>query len=466
MSSAATPRAGWIARRAARRRPDKQATRLARGILPRGLLGRTVLIVLLPLVALQAIALQLFYGSHLDVISRRLSAGLAGDVAFVAHLIETAGEDRRALILREGNWRLGLALGFEPGARMDTPPARPAWSALLPLERDLEEALRERTPLTFDADWTSDPAAIVIRVQLAEGVLSVEAPRKRLFSTTLVVFVLWMVGSAVLLALVAVLFMKNQVRAIRRLAEAAEDFGLGRDTGPIKPEGAREVRQAAHAFNAMQGRISRFVAQRTDMLAGISHDLRTPLTRMKLQLAMLPRAPDTEEDVAALAQDVEEMGRMVESYLAFARGEGTEQPKPTDLAALLRDEAEKARRSGAAVEVALPDAFELSLREGALRRAVGNLLDNARRHASSIALGLVAREEGRRRWAEITVDDDGPGIPEAEREEAFRPFASGSTTGTGLGLAIARDILRAHGGEITLEQSPTGGLRARLRLPL
>lgn len=448
-------------------RPDKRAARLARNLLPRGLLGRTVLIVLLPLVALQAVALQLFYGNHLDVISRRLTAGLAGDVAFVAHLIETETEERRALILREGNWRLGLALGYEPGARLETPPApRPAWSALLPLERDLDEALRERTPLPFDADWLSDPAAIVVRVQLADGVLSVEAPRKRLFSTTLVVFVLWLVGSALLLALVAVLFMKNQVRAIRRLAEAAEDFGLGRDTGPIKPEGAREVRQAAHAFNAMQDRIVRFVGQRTEMLAGISHDLRTPLTRMKLQIAMLPRAPETEEDIAALSQDVEEMGRMVESYLAFARGEGTEQPKPSDLAALLREEAEKARRSGAEVALDLPEGgLELPLREGAIRRAVGNLLDNARRHADRIALGLAAREDGPRRWADVTVDDDGPGIPEQEREGAFRPFASGSSTGTGLGLAIARDILRAHGGEITLEESPLGGLRARLRLP-
>jgi two-component system osmolarity sensor histidine kinase EnvZ len=277
--------------------------------------------------------------------------------------------------------------------------------------------------------------------------------------------VIWLGGSAILLALVAALFMKNQVRAIRRLSEAAEDFGLGRDHGPIKPEGAREVRQAALAFNAMQGRISRFVSQRTEMLAGISHDLRTPLTRMKLQLAMLPRSAEADADVAALSEDVEEMERMVESYLAFARGEGTEQPRPADLAALLRDEAAKARRSGAEVDCDLPEALLLPLREGALRRAVGNLLDNARKHAGRIELRLSEQRVGSRLWAEITVDDDGPGIPETERAEAFRPFASGSSTGTGLGLAIARDILRAHGGEIFLEESPLGGLRARLRLP-
>ena len=436
------------------------------GLLPRGLLARTLLIMLLPLIALQAVALQLFYGGHLDVISRRLSAGLAGDVAFVAHLVDHATDAARAQILREGNWRLGLSLGFEPGQQLGTPPTRPAWMPFLPLEEDLDHALRERMSFAFDADWQSDPQAIVIRVQTQTGLLSVEAPRKRLFSTTLYVFVLWLVGSALLLAGIAVLFMKNQVRAIRRLAEASETFGLGRDTDPIKPEGAREVRQAAVAFNAMRERILRFVNQRTEMLAGISHDLRTPLTRMRLAIAMLPQSPETAEDLAALNQDLEEMERMVESYLAFARGEGLEAPCATDLVELVEEMAAKARRSGAELAVDAPESLTLPLRADALKRALGNLLDNARRHAKRIAIGVVALQEAGRGWAELTVDDDGPGIPAAERAEAFRPFTSGSATGTGLGLAIARDIVRAHGGEIMLEESPMGGLRARLRLPV
>jgi len=436
------------------------------GLLPRGLLARTLLIMLLPLIALQAVALQLFYGGHLDVISRRLSAGLAGDVAFVAHLVDHATDAARAQILREGNWRLGLSLGFEPGQQLGTPPTRPAWMPFLPLEEDLDHALRERMSFAFDADWQSDPQAIVIRVQTQTGLLSVEAPRKRLFSTTLYVFVLWLVGSALLLAGIAVLFMKNQVRAIRRLAEASETFGLGRDTDPIKPEGAREVRQAAVAFNAMRERILRFVNQRTEMLAGISHDLRTPLTRMRLAIAMLPQSPETADDLAALNQDLEEMERMVESYLAFARGEGLEAPCATDLVELVEEMAAKARRSGAELAVDAPESLTLPLRADALKRALGNLLDNARRHAKRIAIGVVALQEAGRGWAELTVDDDGPGIPAAERAEAFRPFTSGSATGTGLGLAIARDIVRAHGGEIMLEESPMGGLRARLRLPV
>ena len=447
-------------------RPDKPLLRGLGALLPRGLLARTLLIMLLPLIVLQGVALQLFYGGHLDVISRRLSAGLAGDVAFVAHLVDLAPEAMRNQVLREANWRLGLSLGFEPGQLLGTPPARPAWMPFLPLEEDLDHALHERMNFSFDADWHSDPQAIVIRVQTATGLLSVEAPRKRLFSTTLYVFVLWLVGSALLLSGIAILFMKNQVRSIRRLAEASEAFGLGRDAAPIKPEGAREVRQAAVAFNAMQGRILRFVAQRTEMLAGISHDLRTPLTRMRLAIAMLPRSPDTAEDLEALNQDLEEMERMVETYLAFARGEGIEAPRTADLVALVEEMANKSRRSGADVSLSLPHSLSLPLRADALKRALGNLLDNARRHAQRIAIALAPVQEGGRHWAELTVDDDGPGIPAADRAEAFRPFSSGSTTGTGLGLAIARDIVRAHGGEILLEESPMGGLRARIRLPV
>ncbi|MCX8134077.1 MAG: ATP-binding protein [Roseococcus sp.] len=446
-------------------RPDKSLARRISTLLPRGLLARTLIILLLPMVLLQAVALQLFYGGQLDVISRRLTGALAGDIGFVASFIEEVTPEQRARMMREGQWRLGLALSYEEGGQLGPVPERPAWSPLLPLEGDLQAALRERLALPFDADWLSDPAAIVIRVQLPGGVLHVEAPRRRLITSTLYVFMVWLVGTALLLALVAALFMKNQVRAIRRLAAASEAFGLGRDGGPIKPEGAREVRQAALAFNAMRERIIRFVAQRTTMLAGVSHDLRTPLTRLRLGLAMLPRTPETEADIAALTQDVEEMERLIDAYLAFARGEGTEPAREADLAALVREAAAKARRAGAAVEVEAPETLPLRLRADALGRALANLLDNARRHAGRIAVAVRPPGGEAPGFAEVVVDDDGPGIPEAERAEALKPFHTGSPSGTGLGLAIAHDILRAHGGELLLEQSPMGGLRARLRLP-
>ncbi len=458
--------------------PGQALSRAARSLLPRGLLGRSILIILAPILVLQLVALLLFYGGHLDVISRRLAGGVAGDVAMVAELIRREPPENRGWIFREASWRLDLNLAFEEGARIQAVP-RPASLPLLPLEEDLDRALAERVRALFDTDWQTDPRSVIVRVQLPDGVLHVEAPRKRLFTATLYLFVIWLVGSALLLSAVAVLFMKNQVRAVRRIAAAAESFGLGRDTGAIKPEGATEARQAAAAFNQMRERIRRFVSQRTDMLAGISHDLRTPLTRMRLALAMLPRHPDTEDDVAALTQDVEEMERMVAAYLAFARGEGTEQARPADLVELVQDVAANARRAGAAVEVEAPGgALVMPLRADAVRRCLGNLLDNARRHARRIAVAVDAvpraamagpggggSGEGAY-WAQVTVDDDGPGIPAAEREDAFRPFQSGAPGGTGLGLAIARDIVRAHGGDLLLEQSPLGGLRARLRLPV
>ena len=443
-----------------------RAGTLLRRFAPRGFLARSLLIILVPLVVLQIVALITFYGGHLDVISRRLAHGVAGDAGMVVELLGRHPEaSERSWIFREAAWRLELTLAFEEGATLGPSQQRAASLPLLPLEEDLENALRERVQLPFDTDWQSDPRSVIIRIQMPDGVLHVEAPRKRLFSTTLYFFVLWVVGSSLLLFGAAALFMRNQVRAIRRLADAAEAFGMGRDIGPIKPEGATEVRQAAQAFNRMQERIRRFVGQRTDMLAGISHDLRTPLTRMRLGLAMMPAA--ARDDAAGLQQDVEEMERLIAAYLAFARGEGTEQPVQSDLVDLVEDVAARARRDGAEVEVTSPGELTLPLRSDALRRCLGNLLDNARKHARRISVAVAAVPRGESgHWAQVTVDDDGPGIPPEQREEAFRPFASFSAGGTGLGLAIARDIARAHGGDIELGASPMGGLRARVRLPV
>jgi len=436
-----------------------------RRLVPRGLLGRALLIILVPLVVLQAIALQLFYGSHLDVISRRLAAGVAGDVAMVVGLLEreTEAEDR-TWIFREAAWRLDLSLAYEAGARLAQTGMRPASMPLLPLEEDLAAAMQERVRLPFDADWQTDPRSVIIRVQMDDGVLHVEVVRKRLFSGTIYLFVIWLVGSSLLLFLVAGIFMRNQVRALRKISAAAEAFGMGRTVGPMKPEGAAEVRQAATAFNRMEDRIRRFVDSRTEMLAGISHDLRTPLTRLRLGLAMLPEA--AREDAAAMTEDVEEMDRLIGAYLAFARGEGVEQPEETDLAMLLRDVVLRQSRGGVAIPYEGPDMLAMELRAGAMRRCFGNLLDNARKHAKRVTVTLTQQPRGQNGiWADITIDDDGPGIPEAAREDAFKPFTSFTHGGTGLGLAIARDIARAHGGDVFLEDSPLGGLRARIRIP-
>ena len=417
--------------------------------LPRGLLGRSLLIVLVPLVILQAVTFTIFYGGHLDFISRRLSFAIAGEIAQTIQLIRRYPADQQytldnALRLFEVPMRLIPDASLEIRPRVNLPG---------PMDDDLAAALELKVRLPFTMDWTSDSRAVLIRVQLDRGVLEVEAPRKRLYPSTIYLFLLFGI---------AALFLRNQVRAIRRLAAAAEAFGLGRDRGPIKPEGATEVRQAATAFNRMQARIQRFLSQRTEMLAGVSHDLRTHLTRLRLALAILPKTPELASDVADMTADTAEMERMIAGYLAFARGEGAEQAQPVDLSALLEDVASAARRTGAAIEIDSPRGLTVHLRPDAARRAVTNLVDNARRHASRVRLSV--HPQGRN--VSVLVDDNGPGIAPDRRESVFKPFESGADDGTGLGLTIARDIARAHGGEIHLEQSPLGGLRARMRLPV
>ncbi len=429
-------------------------------LMPRSLLGRSLLMILIPLIALQAVTFQIFYGSHVDIISRRLTAAIAGEIALTTQLLDRfPGPGNHDWILAAARQRLGLEITLDPGASLTDPRST---NILGPMDDDLEVALNQAFDAPFSMDWTSDPRSVLISIQVADGVVHVVAPRKRLYSTTIYLFVPWVVGTALLLFGIAALFMRNQVRGIRRLARSAEAFGLGREIPPIRPEGATEVRQAAIAFNRMQDRIRRFLAQRTEMLAGVSHDLRTPLTRLRLALAMLPRDEAWREDVTEMTDDVEEMERMISGYLAFARGEGTEQAKPIDLSAMLTDVASAARRGGANIEINVPELLTVSLRADAVRRAITNLVDNARRHATRVMLSAVPRG----RSVLVNVDDDGPGIAAEQREDVFRPFQSGSASGTGLGLTIARDIVRAHGGDISLEDSPLGGLRARVRLPV
>ena len=427
---------------------------------PRSLLWRSLLMILLPLVLLQAVALQIYYGSHLDLVSRRLSGGVTSEIAYTLDLLRQFPDpDDRDWILADAGRRFELIFTLDPGATL---PNTKSINILGPMDDDLTAALKEAFAQPFTTDWVSDPHTVVIRLQMPDGVLTILAPRKRLYTGTIFLFVGWVVGTALLVFLIAALFMRNQVRAIRRLAAAAEAFGRGRDIGMIRPEGATEVRRAATAFNRMQERIRRFLLQRTEMLAGVSHDLRTPLTRLKLALAMLPVGEDTSQDVVEMQADLEEMDRMIGGYLAFARGEGLEQAEPVNLSSVLEEVAASARRAGADVSLDAPAALTLSLRVDAVRRAITNLVDNARRHAGHVA--LAATPQGRA--VTVTVDDDGPGISPERRESVFRPFESSEAGGTGLGLTIARDIVRAHGGEIVLEESPLGGWRARIRLPV
>ncbi|NYZ11726.1 HAMP domain-containing protein [Azospirillum sp. RWY-5-1] len=430
-------------------------------ILPRTLFGRSLLIIVTPVVLAQAVATWIFYDRHWDSMSRRLAFGVAGDIAMVVELLEddpTAEERERTLALAARTTDLIVTL--ETGKRLATETTRSRGMVAETLRQAMIE--RVRRPFTINTELVED--WYEIRVEIPAGVVSVMSPEKRLFSPTTYIFLLWMVGSALVLFAIAIIFMRNQIRPIRRLAIAADGFGKGRDVANFKLEGASEVRQAAAAFLVMRERIQRQISQRTEMLAGVSHDLRTPLTRMKLALDMLGENPEVEE----LKDDVAEMEAMIEGYLAFARGEGAEAVQPTDLTRLLNEVVNGARREGADVQLAAEEQLTLPLRPSATRRCLANLIANARRHADRIWV-----EASRMAGAiEITVDDDGPGIPERNREDVFKPFfrldssRNRATGGSGLGLTIARDVVRGHGGDITLSDSPHGGLRVRLRLPL
>jgi len=429
-------------------------------ILPRTMFGRSLLIVVVPLILLQAIAAWVFYDRHWAAVSWRLSTGVTGDVGLVIEalkLTDTPAETDR--LLETAGAVTDLVFTLKRGDKLHPPP--PPDDALL--GEQLTQAMQGRVDLPYRIGATDDPHGILIQAQLPEGVLAVEVPGKRLYSPTTYIFVMWMVGSSLVLLAVATVFLRNQVKSLRRLAAAADGFGKGRPVPFFKIEGAVEIRQAAVAFMTMRDRIQRQIRQRTQMLAGVSHDLRTPLTRMKLALELLGSDPAVEE----LKSDVAEMEHMVHGYLDFARGEGTEEPVETDVSLLLEDVAAAMRREGAALSVAAGAEYVMPVRPNALRRCLGNLIVNARRYGSHVWLTGVPVADG----IDILVDDNGPGIPPADRGRVFRPFVrldasrNPSTGGVGLGLTIARDVARSHGGDVRLETSPQRGLRARVHLP-
>lgn len=441
-----------------------------KSVLPRGLLGRSLLILVSPLILLQLVSAYVFYGTHWDLVTRRLATGLAGDIGSVIEMIHTfQGEQNQQTIFAVAAVTMDLQVSLNKGDILEATGVRAGNSVVTPaltnhsLEGNLWGAFAERVGRPVLIDTEALEREIEIKIQLPDGVLDVRAPRKRLYSPTTTIFVLWMVGTSMLLFGIATIFMRNQVRAVRRLAMAADSFGKGRDVANFKPEGAAEVRQAAAAFALMRDRIKRQVSQRTEMLAGVSHDLRTPLTRMKLQLAMA-----SGEGLADLSEDVADMERMIEGYLAFARGEGMEKAVPADLVALIEDVAAKLRREGGMIDLHCEEELVLPLRPQAVGRCLTNLIGNAVRYGGHVTLAAHRRGD----VVEVTIDDDGPGIPAEMRDEVFRPFLrlegsrNPNTGGVGLGLTIARDVARAHGGDIILEDSPLGGLRARLRLPL
>ncbi len=431
-------------------------------LLPKGLFGRSLLIVVAPVVVLQAIVTYIFFERHWDTVTRRLSRAVAGEVAL---LTETYASPMDAATMQEVNAQAArtfqLQVAFLPDEKL---PAQSSNEAFFSPVVTLRDELSRHIAQNFRINSYKYSDYLDLQVELNQGVLRILTPRNRVTSQTAHIFILWMFGTSLVLLSVAVVFLRNQVRPITALAQAAEEFGKGREAPDFRASGATEVRQAAAAFLEMRDRIGRQIAQRTLMLAGVSHDLRTPLTRMNLQLAMLPES----DEIEALRADIREMQYMLDEYLAFAGGQAGETEEPTDIARLVEEIAVEYARHGAPFTFHAAQNLQMPLRRGNFRRCIVNLLENAQAYGKHAELHAIRTGD----HIEISIDDDGPGLPPEKYEDAFLPFQrfddsrNPDRAGVGLGLAIARDIARSHGGDISLGRSPMGGLRATIRVPI
>ncbi|HRD77983.1 MAG TPA: ATP-binding protein [Hyphomicrobiaceae bacterium] len=436
-------------------------------LMPKGLYARALLIVITPIVILECVIAFIFMERHWQQVTRRLSEATARDIAALIDVYHSYGlDDDYGRLMEMARDRLALNMQVLPPGELPAAQPRPFFALL---DRTLTSEIRRHVKAPFWIDTVGQSRHVEVRVKLDQAVLRFTATRSQTYPSNSHIFLVWMVVTAVILLVVAILFMRNQIKPIQRLADAADAFGKGRAIpDDFKPRGALEVRKAAEAFIEMRDRIMTHVDQRTTMLAGVSHDLRTVLTRFRLELAMLPPS----QGATAMRADVDEMQHMLEDYLAFAKGDGGELAKPTPVSDLLEEIQSASAIFGTPVHLSVRKRHQklvVPLKRNAFKRALTNLVANAARYGKRVLIRL----EPDRRWLRVEVDDDGPGIPENERENVFRPFyriddARRIEKGgnSGLGLAIARDIARSHGGDIELGQSPLGGLRAAIRVPI
>lgn len=429
-------------------------------LLPKSLFGRAVLIIILPIAVMQMAVAYFFFNAHWAQVTANLSDSVAADIAVATTLFKQSptvqrAEELDALLVPD----MQLSVVYREGEVLPDSQHRQMFFSTL--DKTFRRSLNESLSDSFWFDTTRYPNHIDVRVEVDDGYLRFIAARERVFAPTGFVFIFWLVTATVILTFVSVLFIRNQARPIRELADAADAYGKGQELSRYRPSGASEVRRAGQSFLKMRSRIQRHMEQRAMMLAGVSHDLRTPLTRLKLQLAM---QDDTEETRASRA-DLNEMETMLNGYLDFARGLGRESLETVNLAQYL-DEVSAGLKTTIDHDF-VPSNVNISIRPRTLQRALHNLISNGAKYAGGSTITAASLSDR----LEIYVDDEGPGIAEESREEAFRMFnrldsaRSQNIEGVGLGLAIARDIAQLHGGSLTLHDSPQGGLRAILSLP-
>jgi two-component system, OmpR family, osmolarity sensor histidine kinase EnvZ len=442
----------------------RKLNRFLEAHLPSGLFQRALIILVAPLVLLQTIMTGIILDRHWDSVTRVLARSLAREIGLLTDLYDRSDKSPAALKDLEDLSTKRLRLNLKITHESELPP--PVDSLFFSLvDSKLSKFLQNETGRPFWIDSTSKPGTIAIRVAVERGVIfRMRLDEGRAYAVNTDALIFWMVFSSLILAAIAIVFLRKQINPILDLAEAAQSFGTGRDRGKFIPRGATEVKLAGQAFLDMKDRIARHVDQRTTMLAGVSHDLRTILTRFKLELAFLGDGPK----VRPLKEDVEEMQLMLEAYLAFVRGDGGESPEETRLDTVIRAAIQTAVGGESDIEVAVDDGLKARVKPNAFRRLLVNIISNAVRYAGHVSVRAAITGP----TLTVTVDDDGPGIPLAQRADAFRPFVrldnarNLDKSGTGLGLAIALDIARAHGGDVHLDDSPLGGLRAVVQIPV
>lgn len=437
------------------------ASRILYRIMPKGLYTRTFLIILAPIVILQSVLVFVFMERHYQLVSQRMSEAVVRDIAAVVFILEHFPEEEQHSKIEElANKALGMSMTIMPLEPLPPPARKPFFDVI---DQELSKAIGIRIGRPFWIDTVGRSRFVEIRIQLDDSILRIFTRRSQTYASNSHIFLVWMFSTSLVLVFIALLFLRNQMRPIVRLADAAEAFGKGRRVEGFRATGAREVRRASLAFIDMRRRIERQIEQRTTMLAGVSHDLRTILTRLKLQLTFLEKTSESE----AMRKDVDEMNHMLEDYLAFASGTSDEEIETGDLSILLEELEEEAEISGKEIKVHMDGELIAHFRRTSLKRCLANLVTNACKYGEEVEVAASIRNK----WLTITIDDNGPGIPEDQRELAFQAFhrldiaRNLDQPGSGLGLAIARDIARGHGGDVYLEESPLGGLRARLRIP-
>jgi len=431
--------------------------------LPKGLYARALIIIIAPMVLLQSVLTFVFLERHWATVTGRLSTATVQNIAMLIDTYRSYPQDKDNETLRRmAEEDLGLKVRIVPNEELPEAGSKPFFDLL---DSTLSDEINRQIGRPFWIDTVGRSNYVDIRIKLDDAVMHVLARRSQTYASNSQIFLWWMLGTSLVLITIAILFLRNQIKPILRLADAADSFGKGRPVPhDFRPRGAREVRKAAQAFVEMRDRIERHVEQRTTMLAGVSHDLRTILTRFKLELAMFEDSPEIE----AMRRDVDEMQAMLEDYMAFAKGDAGEEIVSADIGELL-GEVKNQAHGAKDISIDVSDApLVVKLKRHAFKRAVANLVNNAARFADHVSVS-AGKKDGS---LVVEVNDNGPGIPEAEREHVFRPFyrldhARNQDAGsTGLGLAIARDIARIHGGDIALSQSQLGGLKAVLTVPV